>query len=162
SQTPNEGRFPRFTLLVPAKGEQPSLLIPLAGELELTVSLLRRLGPTLAAQEVALVVREDGETLRAEGVAAVKGPLTEISLGDPTSLPSLRPKGLFVEVSGPGTLRAWEHQSRRLQYGSLHKEVSFAFDDWFKEWYEKAADALFAWTSKSDINEAGWSIRPPL
>src|SRR5712692_6253628 len=50
SQSANEGRYPRSTLLVPAPEEALSLLIPFEPE-ELTVTTLCRIGPTLVSQD---------------------------------------------------------------------------------------------------------------
>jgi hypothetical protein len=160
SQAPNEGRFPRFTLLVPAADERVDVLVPLRDEL--TVRVLQRLGPAVAPQDQALVVRERDKSLYLEGITALKGPLTELVLGDPTLGPIVQPhpKGLLVEVSGPGEIRAGEHRTLRLQAGSLRQERSFAYERWFGEWYLEAAGTLFGWTPKAGADESGWSIRP--
>src|SRR5438105_1306315 len=78
SQAPNEGRFPRLRLLVPARGEEVQAVVPLRDEL--TVACLHRLGPVLASQDHALVVNEHDRTLRSCSIAALRGLLTEMSL----------------------------------------------------------------------------------
>jgi hypothetical protein len=158
SQAPNEGRFPRLRLLVPARGEEVQPFVPLHDEL--TVAGLHRLGPALASQDHALVVHEHGLSLRAFGIAALRGLLTEMSLGDPAARPLARPKGLSVEVAGPGHLRAGEHRMHRLQAGALHQEVSFVFEGWFREWYEEAANDLFGWPPEDSPVDSSWPQLP--
>src|SRR5205085_1384221 len=91
----------------------------------------------------ALLVHEHGNTLCITGTIALRGSLTDMSLGDPAYRPLSRPKGLLVDISGPGDLRVSEHYMHRLQAGFLHQETSFSYDEWFRAWYDEAADELF-------------------
>jgi hypothetical protein len=160
SQSPNEGRYSRSTLLVPAREETISPLIPFEPE-ELTVKTLCRIGPTLDSQDHALLIRENGQSLEIQGIAQLRGPLTQIGLGDVTANPSDRPNGFYVEIFGPGDLRVRELNSHRLKAGVCRKELSFMFDDWFRAWHNAAAAELFdGWTPRTHPSEAGWPIRP--
>lgn len=122
SQAPNEGRYPQLTLFVPAAEESVNAIVSF--EDELTLDRLRRIAPALPPQDQALLVREEGTALRITGVIALRGVLTELSWGDPTAIPLRQPRGLLVQIAGPGELRAGEHHRHRLQAGSLAQEVS--------------------------------------
>ena len=121
SQSPNEGRYSRSTLLVPAPEETISPLVPFEPE-ELTVKTMCRIGPTLDSQDHALLLREHGQNLEIQGILQLRGPLTQIGLGDATANPSDRPKGLYVEIFGPGDLRARELNTHRLKAGTCREE----------------------------------------
>src|SRR5262249_45464223 len=83
SQTPNEARFPRLSLFVPSAKQQINFLISL--DEELRSSSLRRIAPVLASSDHTLVVQQCDQSLHISGIAALRGQLTELSLGDPTS-----------------------------------------------------------------------------
>jgi hypothetical protein len=160
SQSPNEGRYPRLTLLVPAGKETVSPLIQFEPE-DLTVQTLRRIGPTLASQDYALLVREHVQTLQIRGIAQLRSSLRQIDLGDSAATPLDRPRGFYIEIFGPGDLRARERGAHRLQAGHCRREMSFMNDDWFREWYDAAAMELFeGWTPGTHPSLAGWTIRP--
>jgi hypothetical protein len=83
SQAPNEGRFPRLTFVVPAMGEEVNLVIPLNEELN--VGFLGRIAPALASENHAVFVQERNNALQVTGIAPIKGVLSEMAWGDPTS-----------------------------------------------------------------------------
>jgi hypothetical protein len=135
SQAPNEGRFPRLTLLVPAKGESVRPLVQVTEKLD--VPLLRRIGPAVSSQDHAIVVSERNAGLEIEGISA-------LGLGDSHKPTLLRPKGLILEILRPGEIRAVEYHTFHLQAGLLHQEVSFTLEKWFSRWYDEAASDLKA------------------
>ncbi len=161
SQAPNEGRFPRLTFFVPARDEELNLLARLGDEL--TLPVLRRLGPALASEDCAVVVGEQDGALRLAGIAVFRGSLTKLSLGDRISQPLGRPDGLSVQITGPGELRGGERKRHVLQAGRIRQEISFSEEDWFEEWYEEAARALFPqWMPGSSVAESGYPLPPGL
>jgi transcriptional regulator with XRE-family HTH domain len=162
SQLPNEGRYPRLTLLVPAREKTVYPVVAFEPD-ELTVQTLRRIGPTLASQDYALLVREPDKVLQIQGIVQLRGSLTELDLGDRTASPLDRPRGLYVEVFGPGDLRAREVGlgTHRLQAGQCRRECSFVLDRWFEAWLAAASAELFdGWTRRIPPERAGWPIRP--
>lgn len=158
SQAPNEGRYPLVTLLVPARDRNVHPLVSIDDEL--SVSSLCRIGPTLGSHNHALLVCEQGKALRITGIASLKGLLTEMSLGDPISIPSGRPDGLTVQITGPGEVRAGERRMHRIQAGCLQQEASFVYEKWFGEWCEEAAAEMFKAKPGSSPAASGWHLRP--
>ena len=132
----NEGRYPRMTLFVPARGQPPSLhaamSVPLDGP------SLRRLGPVFTTPQFMLVVEERGGSLQLAGIAAVEEFLT----AEPLFSPSNPCRGLIVEVNGPGDIRAGEWGRHRLVGDLLYQEMSYLLTEWFEDWSDEAAVAL--------------------
>jgi hypothetical protein len=160
SQAPNEGRYPRLTLLVPACDEAVRPLIAFDSE-DLNIRTLCRLGPTLASQDFGLLVTEREQVLKIQGITQLRGPFTQIDLGDATARPLDRPSGLYIEVFGPGDVRARELNTHRLQAGKCRHEQSFMFDGWFRAWVDEAASELFrGWRPGAHPSISGWNVRP--
>jgi hypothetical protein len=162
SQIPNEHRYPRLTLLVPARDDNTTPLVPFKPA-PLELGTLGRLGPTLASDDVALLIRQQDETLLMQGIAVLQGSLTQMYLGDVSAEPRPRPQGLSIEILGPGDLRAGEDDPFRLRRGVCRQEISFMTTESVWEWCKKAACELFdGWTPESQAWSGKWSIRPSL
>ena len=141
SQLPNEGHFPRLSILVPA--ESARLRLTTAFEGELTIGTLRRIGPVLDSSQLSLVVEERNGLLQMIGITSLADALTELSLCD-EALPSSPPsKGLYIEIKAPGELRAGEYLRHRLTGGRLYQEKTYILERWFEEWSNTLATDLF-------------------
>jgi hypothetical protein len=138
SQAANEGRYPRFTILVPSLRAKMNWLLPLRGRLD--VDLLRRIGPVLASPDHALLVKAGDGGIEAWWLVSTVTALGQLNWGATIGPPC---RGLSVEVSGPGDLRATELKVHRLAAGRLLQERSFTLDRWFVGWLDEAALTLF-------------------
>jgi hypothetical protein len=141
SQLPNEGHFPRLSILVPAENSRPRLTTAFEGEL--TIGTLRRIGPVLDSPQLSLVVEERNGRLQMIGITSLADVLTELSLCDealPTPSPS---NGLYIEIKAPGELRAGEYLRHRLTGGHLYQEKTYILERWFEDWSNTLATDLF-------------------
>jgi hypothetical protein len=138
SQTTNEGRFPRMTLLVPKNGEYKNLLVPF--QEQLSPGLLHRIFPIVSSQDHCLVVCENGGGLSTNGVGTLRTSL--VLLSQTIAIHSSHrignwPAVLTLQINGPGDLRVGEYRFHRLRAGCLYREASFRRETWFSNWIEE-------------------------
>lgn len=117
SLSPEEGRFPRARLLVPANTfgsmhRQPHVVARFLAPMSVTgPGILRKLAPAASQREFAWLVREVSPgAFECDGIISLA---PGVVFPSPAFQPRLsgfgHPPGLMVRVDGPGELRATEH-----------------------------------------------------
>jgi len=153
SQQPNEGRFPRLKVFVPGESYTVQGMV-FAIDIELTVRSLRRLGPVLEAPELCAIVIEREGVLCIVGIASRARGFTELTFGEPVLGDEGAAHGLYVEVLGPGDLRAGQYCRHRLVGGVIRQESSYWYSNWFGEWADEALSKLLGSKAEDNSNHA--------
>jgi hypothetical protein len=156
SQTPEEGRYPKFRLCSPAAGTQPAIddlrILRFKEPRPLRdVDSVRRLFPLVSTPDRSLLVAETATGLVCEGIMSVVRPT---HLGPPQQGVWTRPEGLMVRVDEPGNLQVTEAGlTFVLRAGIVENITPYHLIEPVKAWFTELADALVARCVAADPGE---------
>jgi hypothetical protein len=142
SQSPEEGRFPRFTTIV--KDEAHFFVATQLGDLEVIgVDTLRRIAPTCTGTEHALWVTEMDDKLSCRGLVTIDPQFRHD--GQLAETPLDHGPALVLRVHGPGYIQgSWSGFSLVLRSGQLRPMSAW--------WRAPEAQSLFGeWDGKAPL-----------